>query len=610
MKIEYSLNNLILNNLIKEKPKNNKDKLVFLVKDKDLVEKLITCGVKGILIENEKDFESICNILFENSMSTFEKISYVNEYYYIPYLFTELNIKFKNELKTCLKIDLAGTNIFKKDKTINYYISNPDDLLNNINEFIEKNFDNKKDFGYGFSFETKNGQINISKEIDLSQLARYLIIKYGIVRINGDLHFYDKEQKYYPVLTDKKLNSMMIKEFYNSRKNFRAEVYVYINVLVETKECNGNEYILFDNCFISLKTKDFEMLSLEDGEKQGIVTINKIPHNFNPEIYKNEAIKSNVMKFLKDLACNDKELAELLAQVIGFTMYQENKIANTFFLTGDGSNGKSTYFKLIEYILEGDKQEFKRVNVSHKQLSDLSDKNELIHLRNKLLNISDDEDNVYIKNVGTLKRIVSGETITARALYENAIEFTPYCKMYVSCNEMPRMSDKTDGMGRRQVIVPFNAKFIGKSKNLNILKFLKTKEVTEYIIYLAVGNLKRLLNNGEFIFPKVVQDAIEEYKKDNDNLIEFIEEYKHIFIQYSPQDIYSKFYVKYLIECGYQTVGRNTFFREMKRKGYEIKIIRNDKSFCKRFIYKNIVQNQEEGKQVEEEVKEIFEINN
>ncbi len=594
-KISLSLNKLILDNIFNEKPKDNKSKLVFLVNNNDLLEKLISIKINAILVVNENDCENLCNLLIENSMSTINNVCYANEYYYIPYLFTELNNKFKNSLKDFFKVDICGTKIFTKDKELQYYIDNTKALEDSIQNFIERNFDNKKDFGFGFYFETKNNKINISKEIDLEQLSSYLIAKYGIVRINGDLHFYDSTQKYYPALTDKKINSIMIREFYNSRKNFRAEIYEYISILAKMKICNGNDYILFNNCFIYLKDKNFKILSLEEGEQQDIVTINKIPHNFNPDILNDNNVRSIVIKFFKDLACDDKDLAELLIQVIGFTMYQENKIANTFFLTGDGSNGKSTYFKLIEYILERDMPEFKRINVSHKQLSDLSDKNELIHLRNKLLNISDDEDNTYLKNVGTLKRIVSGETITARALYENAIEFIPYCKMYVSCNEIPRMSDKTDGMGRRQIIVPFNAKFKGKSKNLNILKLLKTKEVTEYIICLSIGHLQRLIYNGEFILPKVVQDAIEEYKRDNDNLIEFIEEYKYTFQDYSPQDIYLKFYVKYLMECGYQTVGRNSFFKDMKRKGYEIKLIRNCKNVYKRFIHKDIVESIEEG---------------
>ncbi|MBS5794936.1 MAG: hypothetical protein KIC92_09365 [Clostridiales bacterium] len=606
IKDEKSFNDIILSDLIKKKPVDNKNRLVFLVKDKELVETLMSCGLKGILILSEDDCENICNILIENSISKINEISFINEYYYIPYLFTELNSIFKEKLKDYLKIDLAGTKIFKKEKTLNYYISNPDALLKNINEFIEKNFDNKKDFGYGFSFETKDGKINLSKENNLEPLSRYLIIKYGIVRINGDLHFYDKEQKYYPALTDSKVTSIMLREFNNSRQNFRNEIYTYIKEFAEVKVCNGNDYILFNNCFVFLKCKDFKKISLEDGEKQNIVTINKIPHNLNIDILENDFIKNKVFKFFKDLSCNDNDLANLLIQVIGFTMYQENKIANTFFLTGNGGNGKSTYFKLIEYILEGDNPEFNGKNVSHKQLSDLNDKNELIHLRNKLLNISDDEDSTYLKTVGIFKRIVSGEKITARALYENAIEFIPYCKMYISCNDIPKMSDKTDGMGRRQVIVPFNARFKGKSNNLDILKLLKTKEVTEYIIALSVDQLRIVLNNGEFIFPKVVQDAIEEYKKDNDNTIEFIEEHKYLFINYSPQEIYSNFYKKYLLECGYQNVGRNTFYKEMKRKGYEIKPVRQGDDVFKRFIYKDIFESQETGEEVNKEVMDVF----
>lgn len=606
MEKEKTINDVILNSLVNDKPKENKDKLVFLVRDKELAEALMSCHVKAILIYSEKTFDNICDFLLEKSSSTSSGASYVNEYYYIPYLFAELNKEFRNKLEKYLKISFSSTKIFEKDKDLSYYINNLEALTKSIDKFIENNFDNEKDFGNDFYFQAKDGKINISKEKDLEKLSRYLIIKYGISRIDGDLHFYDNKQKFYPALTEKKINSIMIKEFYNSRSGFRTEVYKYVITLANKKVCNGNEYILFNNCFIHLKDKRSEVVSLKEGAERGIVTINKVPHNYNAHIFNDSSVKMKVDKFFNDLACNDKELVKLLIQVIGFTLYQENKIANTFFLVGNGSNGKSTYLKLIKHILEGDEPEFKGVNVSHKQLSDLSDKNELIHLRNKLLNISDDEDNTYLKNVGTLKRIVSGETITARALYENAIEFTPYCKMYVSCNDIPRMSDKTDGMGRRQVIVPFNAKFKGSFKKLDILKTLKDKNVTEYIICLAIIELQQIINNGGFTLPKVVKEAIEEYRRDNDPLIDFIEEYEHHFLDYTPQEIYSKFYSHYVMECGYHKLGRNSFFKEMKAKGYEHKRVKINTKVVRRFMSKDIVKSAEEGIEAEQEAKKVF----
>lgn len=64
---------------------------------------MISIKINAILVVNENDCENLCNLLIENSMSTINNVCYANEYYYIPYLFTELNNKFKNSLKDFLK---------------------------------------------------------------------------------------------------------------------------------------------------------------------------------------------------------------------------------------------------------------------------------------------------------------------------------------------------------------------------------------------------------------------------------------------------------------------------------------------------------------------------
>lgn len=70
-----------------------------------------------------------------------------------------------------------------------------------------------------------------------------------------------------------------------------------------------------------------------------IVITNKIPWDYKPDAYSELADST-----LNKLACGDAAIRALLEECIGYCFYRRNELGKAFILTGDKSNGKSTFW--------------------------------------------------------------------------------------------------------------------------------------------------------------------------------------------------------------------------------------------------------------------------
>ena len=107
---------------------------------------------------------------------------------------------------------------------------------------------------------------------------------------------------------------------------------------------------------------------------------------------------------------------------------------------------------------------------------------------------------------------------------KNPFKFKPFARLVFSCNELPRnYVDRTEGFYRRLIIVPFSRQ-IEKSKIDKSLKY-KFQREKEGILNWALEGLKRLYeNNFEFSENELTDGVKKEYKRENNNVISFVEE--------------------------------------------------------------------------------------
>lgn len=386
------------------------------------------------------------------------------------------------------------------------------------------------------------------------KFAVYMKNTAHIVKINGQLHIY-KEGIY--TNGYKEIEANMIQHIPNLKKMQRREVLDYMELIIEEKEQSDANLIAFNNGIYDMVTGELKPFSTD------IVITNKIPWDYNPDAYFELADKT-----LNKLACNDAAIRALLEECIGYCFYRRNELGKAFILTGDKSNGKSTFLDCVKAIL-GDR------NISALDLKELGDRFNTSMMFGKLANIGDDigDDFLQGSQVSIFKKVVTGNRIKAERKGQDPFEFNPFIKLLFSANDIPRMKDKTGAVLRRLVIIPFNATF-GKS-DPDYDPFIKykliSKDSIEYFIKLGVEGLKRVITNNEFTNSEKVQNQLNKYEEENNPIIAFIADCGVDMIENEPTNEVYKRYQVFCADNAMTPMSNIVFSKQInKRLGFKV----------------------------------------
>ena len=402
------------------------------------------------------------------------------------------------------------------------------------------------------------------------KFATYLKNNGHVVKINGQLHIY-REGIY--INGYKEIETEMIQHIPNLKKTQRREVLDYMELIVETVQAADARYIAFNNGVYDVVQNELKPFSTD------IVITNKIPWNYTLDAYDELADKT-----LNKLSCGDVSIRALLEECIGYCFYRRNELGKAFILTGDKSNGKSTFLDVLKHIL-GDE------NISALDLKELGDRFSTSMMFGKLANIGDDigDDFLQGSQVSIFKKIVTGNRIKAERKGQDPFEFNPYIKLLFAANDIPRMKDKTGAVLRRLVIIPFNASFSKSEPDYDpFIKYkLISQESIEYLIQLGIKGLKRILETDEFTKSAKVEGQLNEYEEENNPIIAFISETGVDMIENEPTNEVYKRYQVFCADNSMTPMSNIVFSKQInKRLGLKINIVNlNGKS---RRIFKKV----------------------
>ena len=269
-------------------------------------------------------------------------------------------------------------------------------------------------------------------------------------------------------------------------------------------------------------------------------------------------------KTLDKIACHDEQVRTILEECIGSCFYRSNKLGGgkAFILTGEGSNGKSTFISMVQHLLNED-------NIAALDLKELDQKFQNTALFGKLANLGDDISDEFIVNASIFKKFVTGERVQVQNKGEKPFDFNNYAKFLFSANNIPRIKDKTGAVLRRLIIVPFNASFSKDDPDYDdhITYKLQEQEVMEYMIVLGLAALKRVLNGG-FTESAKVQEQLKEYEETNNPIIGFFEEmeFEGFQIENEQSDKVFKRYKEYCLANNFNPMSKAEFSKQVCRK--------------------------------------------
>lgn len=270
---------------------------------------------------------------------------------------------------------------------------------------------------------------------------------------------------------------------------------------------------------------------LRDGKFVELITNDFTPYVIDVEYDVDTEPIEFVDEYIKHLTGGDKDYRNLLLEILGHTLIvdQEFKrmLAKFFIFVGDGGNGKGTLLQIIKTIL-GTK------NVTGMGIKELSDERYLPSFKGKLANLGDDiqDQSINDKDMKMLKNISTCDYISTRELYKGAEDMFFTGSLIFTSNHILKSWEKGESYKRRVLWLPMYTKV--KKKDPLFISKLTSPESLKYWIKLIVEGYIRLYENGRFTDCEIIEKFNEQYHRDNNPALDFLENYPREEIMDKP----------------------------------------------------------------------------
>lgn len=232
------------------------------------------------------------------------------------------------------------------------------------------------------------------------------------------------------------------------------------------------------------------------------------------------------LKFIDEITCGDADKADYLQRALGYSILGTSKEECMFILYGKTTrNGKSTLLGTIHHLL-GDYASVSPVSIickSERSKNAEAASPTIAALKGKRF-VTMSESNQYGRlDEETIKQLTGGEEIAARNLYESMMTFLPQFTLWLSCNDLPAVHDKSLFASDRVRVIEFNKHFTAAERDETLKDEFRTPEAMKGIFAWLVEGYFKYRRFG-LRMSEGMQKVIRQYEKDNDLVLQFLEE--------------------------------------------------------------------------------------
>jgi len=253
----------------------------------------------------------------------------------------------------------------------------------------------------------------------------------------------------------------------------------------------------------------------------------KIPVYYDPKAgcpRFDKFLESSLVSFEEDEDGNKKEVVDerkirTILEMIALCLIKDNDLIQKAFMnTGKGSNGKSVLFGIIVALIG-------KENVSAKTIHDFENNHFTSSaLEGKLCNICADVGHKGIVETEALKKNISGDPVDCERKFRDSYTFTPYATLIFSANDIPEVTDESDGFARRFELIEWEKSFYGKDRDKTV-KTIKYDPSELSGIFNKISKIaKDLLQTHSLKYESTVEDAKIKWLKKSDSTQRFLDE--------------------------------------------------------------------------------------
>ena len=240
--------------------------------------------------------------------------------------------------------------------------------------------------------------------------------------------------------------------------------------------------------------------------------------------YDPEARAPRWEQFLEEVMPDMPDMPPFLQRLVGYGITGEVSEHAMAIHYGRGSNGKSIFLDTLRSLFGSISSVADWSSFERKRDGAGSARPDLVRLRGSRLVTVNEADARASIDEAQIKRMASGDLITARALHQNEIEFYPNWLLQMATNAKPDIRGADEGIWRRVKLIPWTRFFEPHERDHGLGRTLLGER--EGILAWAVRGAVEWYASG-LQEPDRVRNATQEYREAADILGGFIDAAEH-----------------------------------------------------------------------------------
>ncbi|WP_268932360.1 DNA primase family protein [Mycolicibacterium hodleri] len=260
----------------------------------------------------------------------------------------------------------------------------------------------------------------------------------------------------------------------------------------------------------------------------------------------------------------DQPVRDYLGRVAGVALFGRVLEHVLPILTGTGANGKGTFYKAVLWALGDYGSTVELDLLMHRQGAHPTGEMDLLGRR--LVVVSESERDRRLAEA-TMKRLTGGDTIRARRMRQDFIEFDPSHTPLLITNHLPKVAGDDPAIWRRLRVVPFIVEIAAHDRDQHLDEHLQAE--ADAVLAWAVSGWTDYRQRG-LDEPAPVLVATNEYQKASDAIARFVDECcvtSTPVLQATTTQLFDE-WEKWRIADGAEPLSLKAFGQALTDKGY------------------------------------------
>ena len=257
----------------------------------------------------------------------------------------------------------------------------------------------------------------------------------------------------------------------------------------------------------------------------------------------------------------DPERIKLVQEWAGYCLLPTTDEQKFMMMEGSGRNGKSVYIAALTAMLGEN-------NVSAVPLENFGTPFDKTSTLGMLLNACGDCGEIDKVAEGHIKAFTSGDRMFFNRKNMPGTTCKPTARLLINCNERPRFKDRSDGIWRRLILVPWRVRITDDKvvRGMDKTAFWQASGELPGIFRWALVGLARLRSQRGFTRSSIAEQAGDEYREESNPAQCFLAEHVEKAESFGIiKPLLYRLYRRWALENGYHPLAAGAFGKEVKK---------------------------------------------